>query len=41
MSMNNDLSQIESFLYEEAGYLYIPDLDSWLALYSEDCMGCC
>ena len=31
-----DLKAIETFLYREASYLDRPDLDSWLALYTED-----
>ena len=31
-----DLASIERFLYREAGLLDKPDLDSWLALYTED-----
>ena len=32
----NDLHAIEAFLYIEAGFLDRPDLDSWLALYTDD-----
>ena len=31
-----DLASIERFLYREADLLDRPDLDSWLALYTED-----
>ena len=31
-----DLKAIENFLYLEASFLDRPDLDSWIALYSED-----
>ena len=32
----HDLRKIEQFLYDEANLLDQPDLDSWIALYTED-----
>ncbi len=32
----NQRDAIEAFLYREAGYLDQPDLDSWMALFTED-----
>ncbi len=32
----SDLQKIEQFLYDEADLLDNPDLDSWMALYTED-----
>ena len=32
----HDLRKIEQFLYDEASLLDQPDLDSWMALYTED-----
>ncbi len=34
--MSVDLKQVENFLYREAGLLDRPDLDSWMALFTED-----
>ncbi len=36
MSTDLDMRAVEDFLYLEASYLDVPDLDKWLALYSED-----
>ena len=33
---NVDLKAVENFLYEEAAVLDRPDLDAWLALYTQD-----
>ncbi len=36
MNAQVDLHVVEGFLYQEAGYLDRPDLESWLALYTDD-----
>lgn len=36
MTTNVDMQAVEDFLYLEASYLDIPDLEKWLALYSDD-----
>ncbi|MFK7730352.1 MAG: aromatic-ring-hydroxylating dioxygenase subunit beta [Pseudomonadales bacterium] len=36
MSADPDMNVVEDFLYREASYLDVPDLEKWLALYSED-----
>jgi benzoate/toluate 1,2-dioxygenase beta subunit len=33
---NVDMKAVENFLYREAGFLDRPDLESWMALYTED-----
>ncbi|MCH1492093.1 MAG: aromatic-ring-hydroxylating dioxygenase subunit beta, partial [Luminiphilus sp.] len=32
----HDPRRIEAFLYDEAAFLDRPDLDSWIALYTDD-----